>query len=180
MPDEPEYLQKLRRAREQREQKSRPAPGPADTTATLSAAEQEAVRWARETARTELRAVRNLSGARFAVLVKVASASGVAFHTLEGLASREAALERVKAARAMGDDVLGAYEVSGGRPLAVGEEKGQPTFSAGAARAGAKPMSPEQMFRRAQAEAAERARSRPAERSDRDRGKGKSGGGGRG
>lgn len=175
MTDEPEYLQKMRRAREQREQKARPSGDSATTSGALTAAEQGAVRWARETARTELRAVRKLAGAQYAVLLKVASASGAAFYTLEGLPGRDAALERVKSAQAMGDDVLGAYEVSGARPLTIGEDKGRPTFSAGPGRAGGKPLSPEKMFRRAQAEAAERPRTRPGETSDRNRGRGKGG-----
>ena len=161
---EPEYLQRLRRAQQERQQKGakpevagRPeAAGPA-----LSQQEQEAVRWARRLAGgAELRSVRSLSGARFAVLVRLQSASGIRFLSLEGLASREALKERVKPGATVGEDVLGAYEIKGGRPVSIVLEQGQVVLKMGDPRPGAQPVSPEKMLRQAANQAELRAKNR--------------------
>ncbi|HSE50958.1 MAG TPA: hypothetical protein VLB00_02155, partial [Gemmatimonadales bacterium] len=71
MSQEPEYLKRLR-AQQQRQGKGvrAGAPDRPETGAPqYTAQEHEALRWAREIAEgSELRSVRNLSGARFAVL----------------------------------------------------------------------------------------------------------------
>jgi len=159
---EPEYLQRLRKSQEAREQSRAPSPGPS-ATAPLSRQEQEAVRWAKELAKgTDLRSVRSLNGARFAALLRLQGASGVKFLSLEGFPTREALIERVKPGATVGEEVLGAYEVKGGRPVTIGkDDAGQIALKIGAPRPGANPLSPEQMIRRAEAAAVERAKTRP-------------------
>src|SRR5258707_934704 len=165
MSQEPEYLQRLRRAQQERLAKSgKPAadarPDPASPV--YSAQEQETLRWARALAgTTELRSVRGLSGARFAVLVRLQSASGMRFLSVEGLPTREALRERVKPGATVGEEVLGAYEVKGGRPVSIGVEQGQVVLKIGTPRPGATPLSPEKMLRKAEADAEHRAKTRP-------------------
>jgi len=162
--DEPMYLQRLRQNRRGKGKKGGAEAGEGEG---LSAQEQEALRWAREAAGTELRSRKDLAGAKYAIVIRVNSASGVAMSSCEGLPSREALIERIKNAAFMGEDVVGAYEVRGGRPLTVGNEDGTITLKAGAPRPRANPKSPEQMLRQAAQDAAERAKSRPR---DDDRG----------
>lgn len=158
------YLQRLRQNRRGKGGKPGGAP---QATDGLSSQEQEALRWAREVAGTELRSTKDLAGAKYAIVIRVSSASGVSLSSCEGLASREALIERIKNAAFMSEEVVGAYEVRGGRPLTVGNDDGTITLKAGAARPRANPKSPEQMLRQAAQEAAERAKSRPR---DDDRG----------
>jgi len=162
--DEPSYLQRIRQHRGA--QAKRPGEAPAGAE-TLSTQEREALRWARETAGAELRSTKGLAGAKYAVVIRVQAATGVAMHSCEGLPSKEALLERLKTAAFMSEDVVGAYEVRGGRPLTIGRTEGEITLKAGAARAGANPLPPEKMLRQAAQAAAERAKSRPR---DDDRG----------
>jgi len=72
MSQEPEYLQRLRRAQQERLEKAgkgTAAVRPEAGAPAYSAQEHETLRWARELAAgTELRSIRGLSGARFAVL----------------------------------------------------------------------------------------------------------------
>ncbi len=168
MADEPEYLQRLRKTREDQARRGASV-GPAATGPTLTSQEQEAVRWAKAAAKgTELRSVRNLNGARFAALLRLQGASGVKFVSLEGFPSREALVERVKPGATVGEEVLGAYEVKGGRPVDVTmDEANQVVLKMGAPRPGANPMTPAQMIRKAEAEAVEREKNRP---KDRDKG----------
>ena len=77
MSDEPIYLQRLRKHREQQLHPGQPSAG---TDTALSVQEREALRWARETAGTELRSTKGMSGSKYAVVIKVNAASGVAFH----------------------------------------------------------------------------------------------------
>jgi hypothetical protein len=139
------------------------APAAPSQTAGLGKQEQEAVRWAKETAKgTELRSIRSLTGARFAALLRLQGASGVKFLSLEGFQTREALLERVKPGATVGEEVLGAYEVKGGRPVSIQtDEAGQVVLKIGAPRPGANPVSPEKMIRKAEALAVERAKTRP-------------------
>lgn len=169
MSDEPEYLQRLRKSQEQKQQKRGPESG-ATPAQPLSAQEQEATRWARELAKgTDLRSIRALSGSRFAALIRIQGASGVKFLSLEGFANREALIERIKPGATVGEEVLGVYEVRGGRPVTVStDDAGQISLKMGAPRPGANPISPEKMIRRAEAAAVEREKTRP--KGDRDRG----------
>ncbi|MBL8986355.1 MAG: hypothetical protein JNJ80_08795 [Gemmatimonadetes bacterium] len=161
MSNEPEYLQRLRKSQEDRQKPAGPRPASAPVAQTVQ--EQEAIRWAKELAKgTELRSVRSLTGARFAALMRIQGASGVKFLSLEGFATREALVDRVKPGASVGEEVLGAYEVKGGRPVTVAtDEAGQIVLKIGAPRPGANPVSPEKMIRRAEAAAAERAKTRP-------------------
>jgi hypothetical protein len=169
--DEPEYLQRLRKSQEDRSGKRPSGPVQAPGSAATNAHEQEALRWARETSKgTELRSIRNLAGSRFAAVLRVQSASGVKFLSLEGFPSRESLIERVKPGATVGEELLGAYEVKGGRPVTVTiDETGQVQLKMGSPRPGANPVSPEKMIRKAEAEAAERAKTRPRETTDRGR-----------
>ena len=167
MSSEPAYLQRIREAQAKREGKGSPSAAAKDAAA-LSVQEKEALRWAREAAGTELRATKNLAGARYAVLLRVQSASGTTYTSVEGLASREALVERVKPGAGMGEEVLGAYEVKGGRPVTIStDEQSQIKLVMGAPRPGANPVAPEKMLRKAEADAIIREKTRP---KDRDRG----------
>jgi len=171
MSQEPEYLQRLHRAQQERLEKAgKAAPSSRLETAApaYSAQEHETLRWARELAAgTELRSIRNLSGARFAVLVRLQSASGMRFLSVEGLTSREALKERVKPGATVGEEVLGAYEVKGGRPVTIAIEAGQVVLKMGEPRPGANPVSPEKMLRKAATQAELRAKTRANKGRDR-------------
>jgi hypothetical protein len=171
MSQEPEYLQRLRRAQQERLEKAgkgTAAVRPEAGAPAYSAQEHETLRWARELAAgTELRSIRGLSGARFAVLVRLQSASGMRFLSVEGLADRDALKERVKPGATVGEEVLGAYEVKGGRPVAIAIEAGQVTLKMGAPRPGANPISPEKMLRQAATQAEIRAKTRANKGRDR-------------
>lgn len=162
MSQEPEYLQRLRRAQEEHREKGKAAtPARAEAAPSYNAQEQEAIRWARKLAEgTELRSIRNLSGARFAVLIRLQSASGLRFLSVEGIADREALKERVKPGATVGEEVLGAFEVRGGRPVTIAIEAGQVSLKMGEPRAAATQVSPERMLRKAAAEAEHRAKTR--------------------
>lgn len=171
MSQEPEYLQRLRRAQQERLEKAGKAAPAARADAAspvYSAQEHETLRWARELAAgTELRSIRGLSGARFAVLVRLQSASGMRFLSVEGLASRDALKERVKPGATVGEEVLGAYEVKGGRPVTIAIEAGQVALKMGEPRPGANPVSPEKMLRKAATDAELRAKTRANKGRDR-------------
>jgi hypothetical protein len=165
MNDVPDYLKRLRQAQEDRARRSdKPVQQRSDATAAqqFSPQEQEAVRWARQLAGgAELRSVRGLGGARFAVLVRLQSATGARFLSLEGLANRDILRERVKPGATVGEEVLGAYEVKGGRPVTIAIEEGQVVLKMGPPRAGGGgPVSPEKMLRKAALQAEQRAKSR--------------------
>jgi hypothetical protein len=162
--DEPMYLQRLR---QNQRGKGKQGGAGSETSEGLSAQEQEALRWAAEAAGTDLRSKKDLSGAKYAIVIRVNSASGTPLSSVEGLPTREALLDRIKNAAFMSEEVVGAYEVRGGRPLAIGNDDGTITLKAGAVRPGANPKSPAEMLRQAAKEAAERAKNRPR---DDDRG----------
>lgn len=170
MSEEPEYLQRLRKAQGRQDKGGKDAAEGQRGSATpnYNQQEQEALRWARTLAAgTELRSIRNLSGARFAVLVRLQSASGMKFLSVEGIADREALKERVKPGATVGEEVLGAYEVKGGRPVSIVIDAGQVTLKMGAPRPGANPVSPEKMLRKAEADAEVRAKTRGKDREGR-------------
>ena len=170
MSNEPEYLQRLRKSQEERARRAA-GTGAAPGSAATNVQEQEALRWAREVSKgTELRSIRNLAGSRFAAVLRVQSASGVKFLSLEGFPTRDSLVDRVKPGATVGEDLIGAYEVRGGRPVEISiDENGQVQLKVGAPRPGANPMSPEKMIRKAEAAAAERAKTRPKENLDRGR-----------
>src|SRR4026207_1764161 len=171
MSQHPEYLHRLRRAQQERLEKAgkgTAAARPEAGAPAYSAQEHETLRWARELAAgTDLPSIRGLSGVRFAVLVRLQSASGMRFLSVEGLADRDALKERVKPGATVGEEVLGAYEVKGGRPVAIAIEAGQVTLKMGAPRPGANPISPEKMLRQAATQAEIRAKTRANKGRDR-------------
>lgn len=172
MSDEPEYL---RRLRENQERRDRPGPGTSTRSdaRSLSSQEREATKWAREAAGTDLRSIKNLAGARYAVLLKVQSATGSTMMSVEGLATREALIERLKPGAGFGEEVIGAYEVRGGRPITTSTDtEGQIKLTMGSPRPGANPVSPEKMLRQVTAQAAVRAKTRPRDTERSGRGKG--------
>ncbi len=167
MSNEPEYLKRLRKTQSQ--------PGGAEARrggaeGAPSVQEKEALRWAREVAGTDLRSVKGLSGARYVVLLGVQSATGARHHSLEGLPSREALVQRMLPGAGMGEEILGSYEVKGGRPITTEVVEGDLKFKMGLPRPRANPVSPEKMLRQAAAEAAKLAKTRPR---DRDQGRGR-------
>jgi len=157
MTQEPEYLRRLRATQQKQGDKGGPAGAP-----ELNQQEQEAVRWAREAAGTDLRSIKGLSGARYAALLQVPSATGVKYHSVEGLPSREALMERLLPGSGMGEEVLAGYDIRGGRPIRFETVEGEVKLRMGDPRPGAHPVDPQKMLRKAAAMAAKQARSRPA------------------
>lgn len=167
--DEPEYLKAIRRSQEQR----KPAAEPRATAQSArppapTPAEREATRWAREVGGKEVRIAPSLTGAKVAVLVQPITPFGTPAITLEGLPNREALAERVKSAQGAGENVLGCFELTTGRPLVPEVQEGKVTFTAQAPRQIMKAESPERMIRKAAKQAQELAKARKSD--DRDRG----------
>ena len=131
MSDEPDYLKALRKSREQR----KPGAGAAEASATgknaPSPAEREATRWAREIGGRDVRLGPTLRGAKIAILVQPITPFGTPAVSLEGLPDREALAERVKAAQGAGENVLGVFELTTGRPLTVETVEGKVNFVSG-------------------------------------------------
>jgi len=160
--DEPDYLKALREDRERRQSET---PKPAQPALAPKGApppeEREATRWAKEVVgRQPFKVAPSLRGARCAVLIQPKSVLGSAPITLEGLPDREALLQRVKAAIGVGENVLGCYELTTGRPLALTIQDGKPVLTPGRPRTIPKAASPEQMIRQATAQAEQRAKAR--------------------
>jgi hypothetical protein len=167
--DEPEYLKAIRRSQEQRKPAADPRPSAAAPRAAApTPAEREATRWAREVGGKEVRIGPSLSGAKVALLVQPITPFGTPPITLEGLPHREALAERVRSAQGAGENVLGCFELTTGRPLVAEVQEGKVTFTAQAPRQIMKAESPEQMIRRAAKQALELAKARKSD--DRDRG----------
>ena len=173
MSDEPEYLKALRRTQEQQKQAGSKAT-PASGAKAPSPAEREALRWAKEVGGKEIRMVSALANAKVAILVQPITPFGKPPVSLEGLPSREALAERVKAAQGAGENVVGTYEITTGRPLTFELQEGKVVFTAGAPRQVMKAQSPERMIRMATKQAEILAKTRKVD--DRDN----RGGGGRG
>lgn len=169
--DEPEYLKALRRnqQRNRKPPRGRPAAEPRDP---LSPAEREALRWAREVAGQDVRAAPTLRGAKCAFLSQPRSYDPKSPVLLDGVGSREALLTRYEAATSFGDKVLGCYDLISGRPLSIETVEGKVTFVPGQARQIARPLTPEQMIRKAAQEAEQKARTRRPDEGRRGRGPG--------
>lgn len=168
--DEPEYLKAIRRTREQQKQAGAKA-APAAGAKAPSPAEREALRWAKEVGGKEIRVANSLTGAKVAILVQPITPFGKPPVSLEGLASREALAERVKTAQGAGENVVGTFELTTGRPLTFEIQEGKVVFSAGPPRQIMKAESPERMIRRAAKQAEILAKTRKVD--DRDRGGGR-------
>lgn len=170
MSNEPEYLRRIRESQERRDRGPEPR---ARESQALTVQEREATKWAREAAGTDLRAMKNLPGARYAVLLKVVSATGSTLYSLEGLPSREAVIDRLRPDAGYGEEVVAAYEIRGGHPITIGrDEAGQVKLTMGPPRPGANPVSPEKMLRKVAAQAAVRAKTRPRDTERGGKGKG--------
>lgn len=165
MSQEPEYIRRLRESQRKAGGRQEPSGEPG-----LTQQEQEALRWARETAGTDLRSIKTLSGAKYAALLQVPSATGVKYHSVEGLPSREALMERLLPGSGMGEEVVAGYDIRGGRPIRFETVEGEVKLRMGEPRPGAHPVDPEKMLRKAAAMAQKQARSRPA-RSGKGRGR---------
>ena len=166
--DEPDYLKALRRAQEKKKQAA-PVAGQASREPAWSAAEREALRWAREAAGQEVRANPTLRGAKFAIVSQPKTYDGKAPLLLDGFPTKEALLARYEAATSFGDKVIGCYEVNSARPLTVETQGGQTTFTPGPPRQVAKPMTPEQMIRNAALAAEKQAKTKGQAGNRRDR-----------
>jgi len=175
--DEPEYLKAIRRSQERRSETPRPPERPSVKAGPPTPAERAALRWAREVGGKDVRVSASLTGAKVAVLVQPITPFGEPPVSLEGLPNREALAERVKAAQGAGENVLGCFELTTGRPLVPDISEGKVNFTAGPSRPIMKAESPERMIRRAAQQAEQFAKSRKSD--DRDRGgRGPGGGGG--
>jgi hypothetical protein len=162
--DEPEYLKALRR----RQERLKGSAAPSSVTQNpkelpLAPAEREALRWAREAAGQDVRPGPTLRGAKCAFLSQPKTYDGKAPIMLDGVASKEALLSRYEAATSFGDKVIGLYDIASARPLTVETIEGKTTFVPGLVRQVAKAMSPEQMIRKAAAEAEALAKTRKPE-----------------
>lgn len=167
--DEPEYLKAIRRTQELRKSAAMAKPTP--TTSALKAptpAEREALRWAKEVGGKEIRVANSLSGAKVVVLIQPITPFGQPPVSLEGLSSREALAERIRSAQGAGENVVGSYELTTGRPLTHEVQDGKVVITAGAPRQVMKAESPERMIRLAAKQAEQLAKTRKLD--DRDRG----------
>jgi hypothetical protein len=90
--------------------------------------------------------------------------------TLEGVADREALAQRVRDATGSGENVMGCYELTTGRPLTVSTVEGKVTFTPGQPRSVPKAATPEQMIRRATAQAELLAKTRKGDGGKRNDG----------
>lgn len=169
--DEPEYIKALRRNQEQNKGAAKTATtGPSKSQ---SPAEREALRWAREVGGKEIRVAGALGTSKVAVLVQPITPFGKPQVTLEGVADKAALEERVKAAQGAGENIVGAYEITTGRPLTVEVVDGKVSLKPGEKRELLKAQSPEKMIRAATKQAEILAKTRKVD--DRDN----RGGGGR-
>lgn len=170
MSDEPEYLKALKRNQERQKAgvPGKPGTAPAAKGQTATPAEREAHRWAREVGGKEVRIAASVTGAKVAFLVRPITPFGIPPVTLEGLQSREALAERIKSAPGAGEEILGCFELTTGRPLTPEVQEGNVNFTAGTAREIMKAQSPERMIRLAAKQAEELAKTRKVD--DRDKG----------
>lgn len=164
MSDEPEYLKALRQNRE-RQKQAAPRQSAANAAKAPTPAEREALRWAKEVGGKDIR-VGSLAGAKVAILVQPITPFGKPPVSLEGLPSREALAERVKVAQGAGENVVGTYELTTGRPLTWEIQDGKVVFTAGQPRQIMKAESPERMIRLAAKQAEILAKTRKVD--DRD------------
>ena len=174
--DEPQYLKALRRNQEEKKKAAAStAPAPAPSKTAPPPAEREAIRWAREVGGKAVRVAASLTGSKVAILVQPITPFGSPPVTLEGLPNREALADRVRAAQGAGENILGCFELTTGRPLSAEIQDGKVVFTAGQARRIMKAESPERMIRRAKRQADLLAKTRKLD----DSGRGGRGGRGR-
>jgi hypothetical protein len=177
--EEPDYLKARRRREEQRRSSVEDRPVAGAKPGTPTPGEREALRWAREVGGRDVRTTPFVAGSKAAVLVQPITPFGVPPITLEWQPSREVLAERVKSAQGAGENILGCYEITTGRPLTHEVQEGKVVFTAGPAREIMKPESPERMIRLANKQAELLAKTRKVEDFSRGPGRGQ-GGPGRG
>lgn len=175
MSDEPEYLKALRRTQELKKSAGQSKVAASGGKGPPVPAEREAIRWAKEVGGRDVRVAPSLSGAKMAILIQPITPFGTPAVTVEGLPSREALAARVLAAQGAGENVLGCFELTTGRPLTAEIADGKVQFTAGKPRQILKAESPERMIRKATAEAELLAKTRKV-----DDGRGGGGRGGQG
>lgn len=159
MSEEPEYLKAIKRNQEL-QRAAATKTGQAAGPKAPSPAEREAMRWAREVGGKDIRVVNSLSGAKVAILVQPITPFGKPPVSLEGLPSRDALAERVRAAQGAGENVVGCYELTTGRALNAELKEGKVVFTPGPARQIMKAESPERMIRKAAKQAEVLAKTR--------------------
>jgi len=163
--DEPEYLKALRR----RQQSPKSAPtsaskaGPGAGNMPPTPSEREAIRWAQEVGGRDVSIAPSVRGAKVAILVQPITPFGKPRTTLEGHPSREALVERIRQATGTGENVLGCFELTTGRPLTPETVEGKVTFKAGEPRQILKAESRERMIRLATRQAEMQAKTRKLE-----------------
>ncbi len=182
--EEPEYLKALKRTHEQQKAAAPvKAPSQGAKKGPPTPAEREAVRWGREVGGKDITIAPSLSPeSKCAILLHPITPFGAPRITLEGAADREALAERIRAAIGAGENVMGCYELTTGRPLSHAVADGKVTFTPGQPRAVPKPSSPERMVRQATRQAELLAKTRKVDDFSRRPGPGGPGGpgGGRG
>jgi hypothetical protein len=167
--DEPEYIKAIKRSQEKKKSGAQARSSAVSVkSGPPSPAEREAIRWAREVGGKDVRVAPSVTGAKVALLIQPITPFGSPPVTLEGLNGREALADRVKSAQGAGENVLGCFELTTGRPLTAELAEGKVTFTAGAARQIMKSESPDRMIRLAAKQAEELAKTRKLD--DRDRG----------
>jgi uncharacterized membrane protein YgcG len=178
--DEPEYLKALRRSQEQRKATEAHGEAGGERPAGPTPAQREAMRWAREIGGKEVRISPIVPRAKVAALVQPITPFGTPPVTLEWHVGREDLAERVKAAQGAGENVLGCFELTTGRPLTAEVKEGRVVFTPGSPRQIMKAESPERMVRLASKQAQLEAKTRKLGDHARGGGGGGGGGGGRG
>ena len=175
MSQEPEYLKRLIAGQGQKKGAGRAVGAGKSATPPLTVQEQEAVKWAREVAGTKLRSIKGVHGAKYVLLYRLSSASGIKMTSLEGVDSRDGLITRIKNGIMMGEEMVAGYDVRGGRPAEVTITSGEVAIKMGQPRPGANPVPPEKMLRRAAQQAVELAKKKPQGTSSRGaKGKGSS------
>jgi hypothetical protein len=108
-------------AEERRDRPHRPLTLPGPEIEALNEDERNALRWARETCTCDVRMVRGLHGATYALLLRCVSLSGTIYHEVDGFASREALQARLSRPGVTDRVPVGAYDVAGRRALPIKE-----------------------------------------------------------
>lgn len=106
-------------AEERRDRSHRPLTLPGPEIDSLNDDERTALRWARETCTCDVRMVRGLRGAAYALLLRCVSLGGTIYHEVDGFASLEELQARLKRPGVTDRVPMGAYDVAARRPLSL-------------------------------------------------------------
>jgi hypothetical protein len=104
-------------AEERRDRPHRPLAFPGPEVDTLSEEERAALRWAREVCVCDVRTVRALRGATFALLLRCVSLSGSIYHEVDGFGSEEELRARLGRPGVTDRVPIAAYDVLARSPL---------------------------------------------------------------